>query len=117
MNTNGVRVAGVIGEKHRANMILEAASKLYGIPRDRITSKRRLQRLVEVRRMCCYAMRTHTNLTYHEISDFLGGRDHSTLIHAFRSAESYIDAYSDYRNDYERLINEYKNLLMEGQND
>lgn len=117
MYNNVVRGAGFISERHRANMILEAASKLFGIPRDRITSKFGSQRLVEARRMCCYAIRTHTTMTYQEISDFLGGRHHSTLIHLFRSAESYIDLYMDYRSDYERLIKEYKNLLMEGQND
>lgn len=113
MNPNAVRGTGLVGEKHRGKKILQAASKLYDISEDRIVSKSRRQRLVEVRRMCCHAMRTHTTLTYYEISDLLGGRDHSTLIYAFKSAQNYIEIYEDYRNDYEKLIGEYKNLLME----
>lgn len=113
MNPNAVHGTGIVGEKHRGKKILQAASRLYGIPEDKLISRSRKQRLVEVRRMCCYAMRTHTALTYYEISDLLGGRDHSTLIHAFQSAQDYIDMYGDYHNDYKRLIEEYKNLLTE----
>ena len=117
MNTNGVRAAGVIGEKYRAKMILEAVSELYNIPVEKIVSKRRLQYLVDARSMACFVMRKYTRLTYSEIGDLLGGRDHSTVISAFNSAYWNVDAYKSFRDDYTRVVERYKSMIKEDADD
>lgn len=117
MNTNGVRAAGFIGEKYRAKMILKAVSELYNIPVEKIVSKRRRQYLVDARSMVCYVMRQHTRLTYHEIGNLLGGRNHSTLISAFNSAHWNIDTYKSFRDDYTRVVERYKSMIKEDADD
>jgi len=117
MNTNGVRVAGVVGEKHRANMILQAVSELYNIPVEKIVSKRRLQYLVDARSMACFVMRHYTRLTYSEIGDLLGGRHHTTIMSAFDSAYWNTGAYKRFHDDYTRVVERYKSMIKEDADD
>jgi len=63
-------------------VILEATSKMFGIPVDEITGKKRQRPLVTARQVAMYVFRELTDLSYPAIAREFGGRDHTTVIHA-----------------------------------
>jgi chromosomal replication initiator protein len=65
-----------------ASLILEATSKMFGIPVEEITGKKRQRPLVTARQVAMYVVRELTDLSYPAIAREFGGRDHTTVIHA-----------------------------------
>jgi chromosomal replication initiator protein len=63
-------------------VILEATSKMFGIPVEEIVGKKRQRPLVAARQVAMYVMRDLTDLSYPAIAREFGGRDHTTVIHA-----------------------------------
>ena len=63
-------------------VILEATSKMFGIPVEEITGKKRQRPLVTARQVAMYVVRELTDLSYPAIAREFGGRDHTTVIHA-----------------------------------
>jgi chromosomal replication initiator protein len=63
-------------------VILEATSKLFGIPVEEIIGKKRQRPLVTARQVAMYVVRELTDLSYPAIAREFGGRDHTTVIHA-----------------------------------
>ncbi len=63
-------------------VILDATSKMFGIPVDEITGKKRQRPLVAARQVAMYVVRELTDLSYPAIAREFGGRDHTTVIHA-----------------------------------
>jgi chromosomal replication initiator protein len=64
------------------SVILEATSKMFGIPIEEITGKKRQRPLVTARQVAMYVVREMTDLSYPAIAREFGGRDHTTVIHA-----------------------------------
>jgi chromosomal replication initiator protein len=64
------------------SLILEATSKMFGIPIEEITGKKRQRPLVTARQVAMYVVRELTDLSYPAIAREFGGRDHTTVIHA-----------------------------------
>jgi chromosomal replication initiator protein len=63
-------------------VILEATSKMFGIPIEDIIGKKRQRPLVAARQVAMYVFRDLTDLSYPAIAREFGGRDHTTVIHA-----------------------------------
>ena len=63
-------------------VILEATSKMFGIPIEDIIGKKRQRPLVTARQVAMYVFRDLTDLSYPAIAREFGGRDHTTVIHA-----------------------------------
>ena len=63
-------------------VILEATSKMFGIPIEEIIGKKRQRPLVTARQVAMYVFRELTDLSYPAIAREFGGRDHTTVIHA-----------------------------------
>jgi chromosomal replication initiator protein len=64
------------------SVILEATSKMFGIPVEEIIGKKRQRPLVAARQVAMYVVRELTDLSYPAIAREFGGRDHTTVIHA-----------------------------------
>ena len=64
------------------SVILEATSKMFGIPIEEIIGKKRQRPLVTARQVAMYVFRDLTDLSYPAIAREFGGRDHTTVIHA-----------------------------------
>lgn len=64
--------------------ILDACAFGYGVSVADLISQRRSTLLVKPRHVACFLVRIHTDLSYPEIGAQLGGRDRTTVIHAFR---------------------------------
>lgn len=63
--------------------IIEAVSNFYDIAIKDITGKGRKQELVKPRQIIMFLMREEANISYPTIGQELGGRDHTTAMHAY----------------------------------
>ncbi|NTU67090.1 MAG: chromosomal replication initiator protein DnaA [Candidatus Moranbacteria bacterium] len=63
--------------------ILKAVSEFYDIHIDDLVAKNRKQDVVRPRQIAMYLMRSELQFSYPGIGEKLGGRDHTTAIHAF----------------------------------
>lgn len=63
-----------------ARSIIEVAASVSGIRPIEITGRSRAPRLSPIRAACIAVMRDQGNMTWEDIGDSLGGRDHSTVL-------------------------------------
>jgi len=59
----------------------------YRVSRDELSGPRRTARLAVPRQLAMYLGRQHTDLPLAKIGAELGGRDHSTVVHALGAIE------------------------------
>ncbi|MFQ5352517.1 MAG: helix-turn-helix domain-containing protein, partial [Candidatus Binatia bacterium] len=67
--------------------IARGVSTHFGLSRQDLIARRRTKKVAEARQVAMYIMRQHTGASFPAIGDFLGGRDHSTVVHACQSVE------------------------------
>ncbi|SDW55631.1 chromosomal replication initiator protein DnaA [Lachnospiraceae bacterium KHCPX20] len=71
-------------------LIIEVVADHYGITIDQMTSKNRSRTIAEPRQIAMYLCKEMTDSPLEAIGSFLGGRDHSTIIHgANKVSEQY----------------------------
>jgi chromosomal replication initiator protein len=68
--------------------IVETVSEYFKIGVEQLRSKRKTAELVRARQVAMYLCRKYTPNSLKSIGDELGGRDHSTVIHAISSIEN-----------------------------
>jgi len=61
-----------------------------GIPKSEIIGRRRTNRVAFARQRIAYLARTYTTLSFPEIGRRLGGKDHTTILHAYRKVQEAI---------------------------
>lgn len=64
------------------NQVIEAVSKFYDISLDDLKGPKRQKEIVKPRQMTMFLLREEAHLSYPKIGQELGGRDHTTVIHA-----------------------------------
>ncbi len=62
--------------------IINEVTNMYNVRRTDLQSKKRSQSIALPRQVCMYLARNLTNLSLEEIGGHLGGRDHTTVMHA-----------------------------------
>ncbi|ODS32888.1 MAG: chromosomal replication initiator protein DnaA [Candidatus Scalindua rubra] len=62
--------------------ILNSVTKNFGVQLSQLHSKRKLKSIILPRQIAMYLARKLTNLSLEEIGGYMGGRDHTTVIHA-----------------------------------
>jgi chromosomal replication initiator protein len=62
--------------------IIQVVTKHFGVRLADLQSKKRSQSITEPRQICMYLARNLTNHSLEEIGGHLGGRDHTTVMHA-----------------------------------
>ena len=70
--------------------IIEAISKCLGCDRTTIEKHTRCQKIVKARDLVAYLLREYGNFSYSKIGRLLGGRDHTTILHAYRKIKKNI---------------------------
>jgi len=76
-----------INHKH----IIKAVSEFYDITQEDLIIKGRKKEVVYPRQVAMYLMRSELNYSYPGIGEKLGGRDHTTAIHAFEKISKELD--------------------------
>ncbi|HVT00703.1 MAG TPA: chromosomal replication initiator protein DnaA [Patescibacteria group bacterium] len=66
----------------RPDAIIDAICTYYNLKTTQLKGVKRDSYLVGPRHMCMYLLKEEAGLTYVEIGNLLGGRDHSTVMHA-----------------------------------
>jgi chromosomal replication initiator protein len=77
--------------------IQRLVAEFFDIPPDLLRAKTRKQEIVNARQIAMYLAKEMTNCSLKTIGLHFGGRDHSTVIHAYQSVEDQIKLDSKYR--------------------
>lgn len=77
--------------KTNAQVIIKTVCDFYGISLTELLKKSRKTFLVKPRQIAMYLLREDTKSSFPDIGSRLGGKDHSTVIHAYRKIVGEID--------------------------
>lgn len=80
--------------------IQKAVAEYYGIQMGELLSKKRNKQLVYPRQIAMYLCRKLTDASYPQIGEQFGGRDHTTVLHAYEKVEK--DILND--NEMKKII-------------
>ena len=73
-----------------AEDIVKNVCVFYAIKPTLLKGPRRNSSLVKARQICMYLLKTEIGLTFAEIGNILGGRDHTTIMHGVEKIEGMI---------------------------
>jgi chromosomal replication initiator protein len=73
------------------NELMRSVAKAFNISPIEIKSDRREKNVSDARQLLMYFLREHTNFSLKNIGDFVGGRSHSTVLHAIETIKERID--------------------------
>jgi len=91
-----------------AESIMDTVSKYFNVPIETLKSSNRSNDIAFPRQISMYLCRILTPLSFPQIGDALGGRDHSTILHGFRKIESGIKENTDTR----LIVESVKKLVL-----
>ena len=83
--------------------IQKVVANYYGIKISDMRSKRRTRMISRARQMAMYVAKEMTKKSYPEIGDWFGGKDHTTVIHAYRTIKNLIETDKDFEADWQSL--------------
>ncbi|MEM8665962.1 MAG: DnaA/Hda family protein [Planctomycetota bacterium] len=100
VDAESIRAAiDVVGRAHDLSpaIIASAVAKHSRLRLSDLRSSSRKQHLVRARSLAMYLTRKMTALSMHQIGDYFGGRDHTTVLHAIRKTESTLNQEPELR--------------------
>ncbi len=86
--------------------IQKAVANYYNIKVSDIKSNKKLRMYAFPRQICMYLCRTLTSASFPEIGEKFGGKDHTTVIHAFRQIEKKFKEDRETKNTIETIKND-----------
>ena len=95
-------------KKITTSLIKNVVSKNLNIKMDDFNSKKRTRAIAYPRQIAMYLTRELTDLSLPKIGDEFGGRDHTTVIHAYDKIEAEIKESEEFKNKVDELIKEIK---------
>lgn len=72
--------------------VLNAVCEYFDIKQTVLKGEKRNKQIVIPRQILMYLLKKHANMTYEEIGNFLGGRDHTTAMHGVETIENKISS-------------------------
>jgi len=85
--------------------IINATAENFNIKPEELLSKKRTQDIAMTRQIAMYLCRMLTDLSLPKIGEEFGGRDHTTVLHAFKKIDSIISKNSDFKHRLELIKN------------
>lgn len=92
--------------------IIEATTKYFNVRRADLQSKKRSQSIALPRQICMYLARNMTRHSLEEIGGHLGGRDHTTVMHACSKITELKDKNEKIKNQLSEISSSVKNMSM-----
>ena len=92
------------GEPLYFERIMEIVSMYYNEPKEDIRGTKRPRNLVDARHMFCYLAKQNTSATLKEIGAYIGGKDHSTVLHAIDKITDLLQSDKLMQRDYNKII-------------
>lgn len=96
----------LISDKHKLitiDLIKNAISNYFNISIEDLSSKKKPKSISHPRQVAMYLSRKHTDSSLPKIGDEFGGRDHSTVIHAFNKISSDLETDNELKKAIEDL--------------
>lgn len=90
--------------------IIDGVCRYYKVKKEDLVGKKRNQEIVDQRQICMYIMTTLLNIPLGAIGEVLGGRDHTTVIHARDKVAANIKKDSSLNSDIKQIID----IIKEG---
>jgi chromosomal replication initiator protein len=88
------------------NLIKEVVAKNFNIKSEDFNSKKRTRAIAYPRQVAMYLCRELTDLSLPKIGDEFGGRDYTTVIHAYEKISSNLKSNSTFNKKIENVIKE-----------
>ncbi len=85
--------------------VIEATADGFNIKPEEVKSKKRTQNIALTRQVAMYLCRMLTDLSLPKIGEEFGGRDHTTVLHAFKKIEEMIANDTDFKHRIELIKN------------
>lgn len=79
------------GKKINIDQIQRLVAQYFGIDVSDLRSKKRTKSIAEPRQVAMYLIRTLTSHSFPEIGEYFGGRDHTTVLHAFQKVSKDVE--------------------------
>jgi len=92
--------------------IIEEVADYFRLSSDDLLSRSRKQAVAEARQIAMYLCRELTDDSYSHIGSRFGGRDHSTVIHAYRKINEALESDSSLRDDVSSLESRLQNQSL-----
>ena len=86
-----------------ASDIIDRVADFYNLSTDDLLSRSRKQEIAKARQVAMYLCRELTDQSYASIGTRFGGRDHSTVIHAYKKIEDRMDVEPDVRDEVQNI--------------
>lgn len=83
--------------------VVERVAKYYNVPMKVLHSSRQTKRIVNARQVSMYLLRKLTEKSYPEIGEIMGGRNHSTVMHACKKIAASAKTSATLRNELSAL--------------
>ena len=80
-----------------ADEIIESVSGVFGVPVEKVMSRDRTKDVALTRQVIMYLMREEANVSLPQIGLAMGGRDHTTVIHACEKVSSLLQTDNQFR--------------------
>ncbi|MBR2868249.1 MAG: chromosomal replication initiator protein DnaA [Clostridia bacterium] len=90
------------------NKIISETARTYGIPQSDIISKKKDAKTAKARQVAIYIVRTTTDLTQKQISEFFGNRDRTTILYSADLIAQEIQKDSALKRTVENIIKNTK---------
>ncbi len=91
------------------DLIKDVVVDYYNLREEDMTSKKRTQKIAFPRQIAMYLSRELTDLSLPHIGEEFGGRDHTTVIHAYNKIEEKIEEDSEFEKVVNKIISRIKN--------
>ena len=85
-----------------ADEIIRSVSEVFGIPVEKVMSRDRTRDVALTRQVIMYLMREEANVSLPQIGIAMGGRDHTTVIHACEKVSSLLETDHQFRSQVYR---------------
>ncbi len=85
--------------------VVKIISDFYNVKEESIYEKTRHKEVIKPRQVIMYLLREDFNISYPSIGQKLGGKDHTTVIHAMRCVEDQCGTSRSYRDTFHELNN------------
>ncbi len=94
------------------DFIKETVAKYFSIDKDDLSGNKRSNDIAFPRQIAMYLCRKVANMSFPQIGTDFGGRDHSTVMHAYKKIEREMKEKSNTK----LIVDSVKNIIVEGKN-
>ena len=84
--------------------IIKVVADHYNVKQDELFNKKRTQNIAFPRQVAMYLCRELADLAYPRIGELFGGRDHTTVIHAYEKISNFKNSNLAFQNELQEII-------------